>query len=117
MVRGVRAAVVLAALLSSAACGGGDDTGDGTESLTRDEGVDVLVAQGYTPEGAACIIDNADDQDADVLDILTRDQVTQRELQVLATIQEFCLRTLGSGATVPAPPTTPATIAPTTEPG
>jgi len=108
MSRGARLALVFVALvvpLAVLGCSDGDDGGE-DDSLTREQGIDILLQQGYTQAGAECTIDNAANQDVDVLDVFTRDQVTQRELQVLATVQEFCVEQFGTtGSTLVAPGT------------
>ena len=70
------------------------------------EGITILLGQGYNQDSAACAIDEAARQDVDVLDVLTRDQVTARELSVLAAVQEYCVDRLG-GSTIPTPSGTP----------
>jgi hypothetical protein len=78
-----------ALIVLALACG--DDGGDDGPRVERDEAVSILLQQGYTSEGAECIIENADRQDVDLTSVYARDAITQYELGVLASVQEFCL--------------------------
>jgi hypothetical protein len=110
MARAMRATFVcfcVVAALGIVGCGdsgNGGDGGDTTEiTVTRDEAIEILLQQGYTQAAAECAIDNAKRQNVDVMDVFNRDQVTQREAQVLAAVGEFCLKNFGTtGTTVPA---------------
>jgi hypothetical protein len=82
--------VVVVAALSLFGCG--DDGGGGDEpTIERDQALAVLLQQGYTREGAECVIENAELQNVDLRSVFTRDQITSRELEVLASVQDFCL--------------------------
>jgi hypothetical protein len=104
------ATVAVAVVIALGTLGCGDDGGgsetDSGDTLTREQGITILLGQGYNQDSAACAIDEAARQDVDVLDVLTRDQVTARELSVLAAVQEYCVDRLG-GSTIPTPSGTP----------
>jgi hypothetical protein len=101
--------LVLAAV--SLAVGCGDDGGDDEPRIERDQAFAILLQQGYTSEGATCVMDNLDLQNVDLTSVYARDQITPRELEVLASVQQFCLdrypmATTASTGPVPTPPTT-----------
>jgi hypothetical protein len=105
------AVVVFLTSVVVSGCGGDDDPSDGPR-VERDEAVSILLQQGYTLEGAECIIENASLQDVDLMSVYARDQVSERELAVLASVQQFCLArfprvtTPSTGATDPSSSTT-----------
>jgi hypothetical protein len=99
MLRGRWSTTVVGMALAVAVPVGCSDDGPTADEVTREQGLAILTGQGYTTAAAECVIDRADDQDVDVLDVFGRDQVTQRELQVLAAVQEFCLEQFGGTTT------------------
>lgn len=86
---------------------GCSDDGDGGSPVSRDEAVAALVAQGYTEAAAECAIDGADGQDVDILDVFGRDEMTQRELDVMRAVGTFCLQQHGTSLP-PSPDTSSA---------
>jgi hypothetical protein len=103
----------LAALVLVLVAGCGDEAGDDEPRLKRGEAEAILLQQGYSVEGASCIIENAAKQNVDLMAVYARDKVTTHELSVLASVQEFCLKqfplvttTTGDPAATTTPPTT-----------
>jgi hypothetical protein len=98
--------MLLVGVATTIALVGCSDDGGG-EELTREQAILVLTSQGYSQAAAECTIDNAADQDVDLLDVFSRDQLTQREFDVMATVGDFCVDQFGTtGTTSPAPTAT-----------
>jgi hypothetical protein len=97
----------LVGLLTWALLAGCSDDGDGVPPVSREDAVAVLVSQGYTEAAAECAIDGANGQDVDILDVFGRDQMTQREYDVMQAVGTFCLQQHGTSLP-PSPDTSSA---------
>jgi hypothetical protein len=64
-------------------------SGDGNK-LTDDDVIAALQAEGYSADGAQCVLQGAKQQDVDLRSVFARDKATQHELDVVQSLGSYC---------------------------